>query len=101
MNASGIEISRISTNTVATAPRPITTRLSGSIAGSSTPASRRAYSASTPSPTAKTSLPSAPVCQPITLYVIPPCVGPAYQSVKGDTASSSPESQVRREPIDQ
>ena len=48
----------------------------------------------------KTSLPSAPVCQPITPIVIP-SPEPAYQSVNADTASSSPDSHVSRAPIDQ
>src|SRR5207253_3688883 len=96
-NASGIEIRRISTKIVESEPRAITTRLSGTVAGSSMPDSRRATIASTARPMKKTSLPSAPVCQPITA-VVTPWPPPAYQSVKAERLRSRPESHVSRPP---
>ena len=46
----------------------------------------------------KTSLPSTPVCQPITASVGPAVSGPAYQPVKGEIVSTSAEIHVSRVP---
>ena len=47
----------------------------------------------------KTSLPRAPVCQPITLSVkAPPDSEPAYQSVKAESIRTSPETSVSSSP---
>ena len=62
---------RMSMKIVASEPSAIRTRLSGTVAGSSIPASRSASRISVASPTKKTSLPSAPVCQPVTESVRP------------------------------
>ena len=70
-NVSGIEITRIRTSTVASAPTPIVTRLSGTDGGSSIPASRRIASRTTSVPRKKTIFPIVPVCQPITASVGP------------------------------
>ena len=43
------------------------------------------------SPTKKTSLPSVPVCQPVTESVNPFGSVPAYQSVNAESVSTSPE----------
>ena len=49
----------------------------------------------------KISLPSAPVCQPITEIVGPGEPDPAYQSVNAETVSTSAATQVSRPPIAQ
>ena len=46
----------------------------------------------------KTSLPSVPVCHPITAIVGPTDPEPAYQSVKAEMLRTSPEIQVARAP---
>ncbi len=74
------------------------TRLSGTVAGSSIPASRSASRISVASPMKKTSFPRAPVCQPVTESVSPSAWLPAYQSVNAETASTSPEIHARRSP---
>ena len=73
------------------------TRLSGTVAGSSIPVSRRMTSANTASPMTNTSLPSAPVCHPITL-VVGPGPEPTYQSVNAEMARIRPDTQVSRIP---
>src|SRR5437660_6203207 len=78
-------------------PSTITTKLSGTVAGSSIPDSRSATSARTASPMKNTSFPSAPVCQAITL-VVGPSPDPTYQSMKADSIRISPEIQVSRWP---
>jgi hypothetical protein len=45
----------------------------------------------------KTSLPSVPVCQPITL-VVGPSPEPTYQPVNAEIARTRPETQVRVSP---
>src|SRR3954468_15733574 len=92
-NSSGTLIRRMRTKTVESAPSAMITRLSGTVAGSSIPDSLSATSASTASPMKKTSFPSAPVCQPITL-VVGPSPDPTYQPVNAERASTSPETQV-------
>ena len=74
---------------VARAPSPITTRLSGTVAGSSIPAWRSPTRASTASPMKKTSLPRTPVCQPITRSS-----GrrrSRYQPMRAESVSTSPD----------
>ena len=95
---SGIEISRIRTKIVASEPNPISTRLSGTVAGSSIPASRSASRISAASPMKNTSLPSEPVCQPITESVSPSAWVPEYQSVNEEMARTRPATQARRSP---
>ena len=95
---SGIEINRIRTKIVASEPSAITTRLSGIVGGSSKPSSPRITSASSARPMKNTSLPSTPVCHPITASVGPVVSGPAYQPVKGAIVSTSAETQVSRLP---
>src|SRR3954452_7716540 len=97
-NSSGTAIRRIRTKIVESDPSAITTRLSGTVAGSSMPASRSATSAITASPMKKTSLPSVPVCQPMTAIVGPTDPDPAYQSVKAETLSTRPATHVARSP---
>ncbi len=67
------------------------------VAGSSMPASRSATRASTARPMKKTSLPSVPVCQPITL-VVGPSPEPTYQPVKAEIARTRPDTQVSVSP---
>ena len=98
--ASGIEITRISTNTVATAPSPSTTRLSGIDDGRSKPYARSATSTTMASPMKNTSLPSVPVCQPITASFTP-SPEPEYQPMKLESMSTSPATQVTRSPAAQ
>ena len=62
------------------------------------PASRSASRIRVASPQKKTSLPSAPVCQPVTESVKPSAWLPEYQSVKAEIASTSPAIQARRSP---
>ena len=97
-NVSGIESRRMSTKIVASEPNAIRTRLSGTVAGSSIPASRSASRISVASPMKKTSLPSAPVCQPVTESTRPSVWPPEYQSVKAETARTSPATQASRSP---
>ena len=49
-------------------------------------------------PMKNTSLPSVPVCQPMTAIVGPLDPDPAYQSVKAETLSTRPATQVARSP---
>ena len=97
-NVSGIEITRMSTKIVASEPSAIKTRLSGTVAGNSIPASRSASRIRVARPAKKTSLPSAPVCQPVTESVSPSAWLPAYQSVNAEMARTSPAIQARRSP---
>ena len=48
----------------------------------------------------KTSLPSTPVCQPITL-IVKPSPEPTYQPISVDSMRTSPASGVRRSPTAQ
>ena len=64
--SSGIEITRTSTMTVATDPRAIVSRLSGTAAGCWTPTSRRTTTMTTAMPRKNTTLPPIPVSQPVT-----------------------------------
>src|SRR5919204_6839139 len=100
---SGIEISRTRTKIVASEPSAITTRLSGTLAGSSIPARRNAARPRTARPTKKTSFPRTPVCQPITASVGPSIGAPdvAYQSVNAESASTRPAIHVSRSPAAQ
>ena len=81
---SGIEISRISTNTVASEPSATTIRLSGTDGGVSIPARRSQKSASTISPMKKTSLPRMPVFQPVTA-IVRPSPEPVYQPMNAES----------------
>ena len=91
----------MSTKTVASAPSAITIRLSGHGRGrldtrpGGTPTSAR-----TASPMKKTSLPSDPVCQPITL-IVRPSPGADVPAHQGRHQQDSPESHVRRSPTAQ
>jgi hypothetical protein len=95
---SGTEISRIRTKITASAPSAIRTSRSGTAAGSRIPAARVASRISVASPTKKTSLPSVPVCQPVTENVRPFGSVPTYQSVNAEIVSTSPETQASRTP---
>ena len=97
-NVSGIEMTRMRTKIVASEPSAMSTRLSGTAAGSSMPASRSASRMSVARPMKKTSLPSAPVCQPVTDRVSPSACVPAYQSVNAEMARTSPAIQASRSP---
>src|SRR5215471_18208590 len=97
---SGIEMTRISTKTEESAPRARMTRLSGAEAGSPMPASRKAMIATTAKPMKKTSLPSTPVCQPITASLTP-TPEPAYQPMNDERASTSPDTHVTGSPAAQ
>jgi len=92
-NSSGMLISLMRTKIVESAPSAMTTRLSGTVAGNSMPASRRMTSATTVRPMTNTSFPRTPVCQPITL-VVGPGPEPTYQSVNAEIARISPDTQV-------
>ena len=81
---------------VPSAPRPIVTRLSGMVGGSSKPASRRIASATTSRPTKKTSLPIVPVCQPITASVGPSTDLPAYHDMNDESIRTRPATQAIR-----
>ena len=96
--SSGIEITRTSTMIVATAPRKIVSRLSGTAAGMSTPTSRRATTRTTRIPRKKTIFPAVPVFQPVT-DTFTPSPGPVYHPVNADTASTTPASNPIRSPI--
>ncbi len=96
--SSGIENTRTSTRTVAIEPSAIVTRLSGTAAGISTPISRNATTRTTSTPTANTSLPSVPVFQPVT-DTVTPSLGPVYQPVNAETASTNPASRQSRSPM--
>ena len=48
-------------------------------------------------PRKQTSLPSVPVCQPMT-PIVRPSPDPAYQSMKLDSIRTSPETQAMRPP---
>ena len=72
----------------------------GTDGGSSKPSSRRTTSASTARPMKKTSLPSTPLCQPITASFTP-TPEPAYQSMNEESMSTSPATQVMRSPAAQ
>jgi hypothetical protein len=98
---SGIEISRISTSTVASEPSAIVTRLSGMLGGSSMPASRRIAITTSASPRKNTSFPIVPVCQPITERVGPSIELPEYQDMNEDSRSTSPATHATRWPADQ
>src|SRR5579884_4476410 len=95
---SGTEMSRMRTKITASAPRAIRISRSGTDAGSVIPASREASRIRVASPTKKTSLPSAPVCQPVTDSVRPLGSVPAYQSVNAEIVRTSPETHARRTP---
>jgi hypothetical protein len=97
-NVSGMEINRISTKIVAREPRAMRMSDSGTVAGSSMPASRSASRISVASPAKKTSLPSAPVCQPVTESVSPSAWLPAYQSVNAEIAWTRPATHASRSP---
>ena len=86
------------TKITASAPSPIRISRSGTAAGSTIPALRDASRISVASPRKKTSLPSAPECQPVTPSVIPFGSVPAYQSVNADSVRTSPETQASRTP---
>jgi hypothetical protein len=95
---SGTDKRRMRTKIVASEPSPSSTRLSGTVAGSAIPASRRASRMSVASPMKKTSFPSGPVCHPLTDSVNPSAWLPAYQSVNAEIARTRPATQAIRSP---
>src|SRR6266576_579676 len=95
---SGTEISRMRTKITASAPSAMRTSRSGTAAGSTIPAARDASRISVASPMKKTSLPRAPVCQPVTASVWPFGSVPVYQSVNAESVSTSPETHASRTP---
>src|SRR5215471_180645 len=86
------------TKITASAPSAIRTSRSGTAAGSTIPASRDDSRISVASPMKKTSLPSVPVCQPVTENVRPLGSVPTYQSVNAEIARTSPEIHASRVP---
>jgi hypothetical protein len=90
----------MSTRIVAIDPSTITTRLSGTVAGSTMPAWWSRWSAMTARPMTSTIFASVPVCQPMTA-IVGSSPTPTYQPISVDRLSTSPESQVRRSPAPQ
>ena len=97
-NSSGIEIRRIRTKMVAIAPSAMIEQGLRDRGRDSIPnSSRMPAITTTASPSTKTSLPSVPVCHPITLITIP-SPEPEYQPMKDDSISTSPETHVMTPP---